>query len=104
MAMVSEDFYHGWVIQVEREPVGYTFQCWMSEQQVDVGLTDAQYYSTFDQALSAGRLRADLESVRLSLTNFLRGKLKHLLLYPDEQNSLENSIAQYIDLAKNQFG
>lgn len=98
---MSEEFYHGWIIQVAHQSVGYTFQCWMSEKYI--GVTDAQHYSTFDQALQAGRLRADLECVRLSLTNFLRGKLKVLLLYPDEQNALENSIAQYIDVAKNQL-
>ena len=102
MTEIREEFYHGWVIQVAQEHAGYTFQCWMSDQQV--GVTDAQSYATLEHALRAGRLRADLESVRLSLTAFLHGKLKLLLLNPDERNALENSIAQYIDTAKHQFG
>jgi hypothetical protein len=101
MTEIREEFYHGWMIQVAQEHIGYTFQCWMSEQQI--GVTDAQCYSTFEQAVSAGRFRADLESVRLSLTTFLRGKLHFLLLNSDERNALENSIAQYIDTAKPQF-
>jgi hypothetical protein len=99
---MSEEIYHGWLIRIAQESVGYTFQCWRSEQQI--GVTDTQHYSTFEHALRAGRLRADLESVRLSLTTFLHGKLQVLLLNSAERDSLENSIAQYIDLAKHQLG
>lgn len=98
MAEIREESYHGWMVRVAQEQTGYTFQCWMSERQV--GVTDARYYSTVEQALYAGRLRADLESVRLSLTAFLHGKLQRLLLNAEEQHALENSIAQYIDIAK----
>jgi hypothetical protein len=102
MTETREEFYHGWVIQVIQEQMGCTFKCWMSEQQIS-SITDAQSYSTFEQALSAGRLRADLESVRLALSAFLHGKLQLLLLNSDERNALENSIAQYIATAKPQF-
>jgi hypothetical protein len=97
MSEIREEFYHGWIIQVAQEQVGYTFQCWMSHQEVSI--TDAQSYLTFEQAFIAGRSRADLESVRLSLTAFLNGKLQLLLLNSDERNALENSIVQYIDAA-----
>ncbi|MBD2314159.1 hypothetical protein H6G20_21040 [Desertifilum sp. FACHB-1129] len=99
--MIVEEFYHGWVIQVTQQPDGYIFQCWMSEKRTSV--TDTQSYPTIDRAFRAGQLRADLESVRLSLRNFIRGKLKLLQLYPDEQNALENSVAQYIDTATHQL-
>jgi hypothetical protein len=101
MANISPEFYHGWVIRISQDQAGYFFQCWMSEQQTVI--IDAQCFSTLDQALQAAKLRADLESVRLSLTAFLRGKLQFLLLNPEEQNALEHSIVQYIDAAKHQF-
>lgn len=93
-----KETYHGWMIQVSEAQMGYTFHCWITEQEM--GVTDAQNYSTLEQAFSAARLRADLESVRLSLTTFLQGKLQFLLLNSAEQIALENSIAQYIDKAK----
>lgn len=101
MTELREEFYHGWVIQVAQEQGGYTFRCGMQEQQISV--TDAQYYSTFENALRAGQLRADLESVRLALTTFLHGKRQFLLLHSEEQNALEHSIAQYIEATKHQF-
>ena len=101
MAEIWEEFYHGWLIQVAQDQMGYTFQCWRAGHQASV--TDAQYYATFEHALRAGQLRADLESVRLSLTTFLRSKRHLLLLHLDEQNALEKSIAQYIDTANHQF-
>lgn len=101
MTEIREEFYHGWTIQAAQGQAGYTFQCWMAGKQV--GVTDAQYYSTFERALSAGRLRADLESVRLALTTFLHGKLQLLLLNANEREALENSIAHYINTAKHQF-
>jgi hypothetical protein len=101
MAIVQEEFYHGWLIQVIQERAGYTVQCEIPQQQLSIH--DTQHYATIEQALIAGRLRADLESVRLSLTRFLRSKLKLLLLYPDEREALESSISQYIDRAKHQF-
>lgn len=101
MAEIRKEFYHGWMIRVIQKQVGYTFQCWTSERLIDV--TDTQQYSTIEYALCAGRARADLESVRLSLTSFLRGRLQLLLLNSDERNALEDSIAQYINTAKSEF-
>ncbi|MBD2088952.1 hypothetical protein H6F67_03680 [Microcoleus sp. FACHB-1515] len=92
---MKKEFYHGWVIRVVQKPAGYCFECRMIDRHGRV--SDAQCYSTPEQALQAGRLRADLESVRLSLTSFLRGKLKLVWLYPDEQTALENSIDRYIN-------
>ncbi|GAB4367990.1 MAG: hypothetical protein Kow00121_06710 [Elainellaceae cyanobacterium] len=105
MAEIQEEFYHGWTIQIAQEQVGYTFQCWMSKPVGEqVSFTDAQYYSTVEHALRIGRWRADLESMRLSLTTFLQGKFQFLLLNSAERNALENSIAQYIDVARHQLG
>lgn len=101
MTEIWEESYHGWAIQAVQADKGYLFNCWMPEQQM--GVTDMQYYQTLDQAFRAGRLRADLESVRLSLTTFLRGNLQLLLLGTEEKNALESSIARYIDTAKHQF-
>lgn len=101
MAELCEEFYHGWVIQVAQEQGRYTFRCCIQAQQISV--TDTQNYSTFEHALRAGQLRADLESVRLALTTFLRGKRHFLLLHSEEQNALERSIAQYIEATKHQF-
>lgn len=92
---MKKEFYHGWVIQVLKNPAGYSFECQMIDRQGRI--SDPQCYSTSDQAFQAGRLRADLEGVRLSLTSFLRGKLKRVWLYPDEQTALENSIDRYIN-------
>ncbi|NJL19955.1 MAG: hypothetical protein HC895_02665 [Leptolyngbyaceae cyanobacterium SM1_3_5] len=92
---MKKESYHGWVIQVVQKPAGYSFECRMIDRQGRI--SDAQCYSTSEQAFQAGRLRADLESVRLSLTSFLRGKLKLIWLYPDEQTALENSIDRYIN-------
>lgn len=101
MAEISMEFYHGWGIRISQSQAGYSFQCWMLEQQT--GVIDGQCYATLDQALRAAQLRADLESVRLALTAFLHGQLQFLLLNPEEQNALECSIMQYIDAAKHQF-
>jgi len=96
--MMRKEFYHGWVIQIFRQSVGYSFECQMAERRGCV--SDVQCYATIEQALQAGRLRADLESVRLSLSSFLHGKLKLALLHPDEQNALEDSIDRYISTAQ----
>lgn len=100
--MAGEEFYHGWLIQITQKQDGFCFQCWMSGGTV--GVTDSQPYPTLEQALYAGKLRADLESVRLSLTSFLNSKLHRLLLNSEERSSLERSIIQYIDCAKYQIG
>lgn len=93
--------YHGWIIEITQDALGYTFQCLQLEQQISV--TNDQHYLTVEQALSGGQLRADLESVRLSLTTFLQGKFQLLLLNSHERSALEASVNQYIDLAQHQF-
>lgn len=98
MAVAQEISYHGWMIEIIQETSGYRFQCWMTDHLM--GVTDYHYYNTFQQAISAGQLRADLESVRLSLTSFLQSKLHRLLLKAPERKALENSIATYIDQAR----
>ncbi len=95
--MSSQEPYHGWLIELIQEQAGYSFQCCWLEKSISV--SDHQIYVTSEQALRGARLRADLETVRLSLSNFLQGKLQRLLLSPDERASLENSIAQIVDSA-----
>lgn len=98
MIEIQEEFYHGWMIRVSRQQIGYTFLCWIADQ--DIGITDARSYSTASQALRAGQLRADLESVRLSLTTFLYSKLQCVHLTSDEREALEYSLFRYIDTAQ----
>jgi hypothetical protein len=100
--MVGEELYHGWLIQITQKQDDFFFQCWMSAGTI--GVADSYPYTTLEQALSAARLRADLESVRLALTSFLNSKLHRLLLNTDERNALEQSITQYIDSTKYQIG
>ncbi|HEY9669235.1 MAG TPA: hypothetical protein V6C91_20655 [Coleofasciculaceae cyanobacterium] len=94
--MSSEESYQGWLIRVVEEPGGYAFQCWILDRELSV--SDRKLYSNREQALKAAKLRAKLESVRLSLTGFLHGKLQLLLLSPDEVTALENSISQFVDI------
>ncbi len=101
MAEIQDEFYQGWIIQIAQDQLGFRFYCWMVERQT--GISDGQFYATVEAALRAGRLRADLETVRLALTSFLNGKRQFLLLHIDERNALENSIDRYIDTVKHQF-
>lgn len=101
MVQIQEEFYHGWLIQVAEGQLGYAFYCWIEGRPS--GITDAQPYATVRAALQAGKLRADLESVRLALTTFLNGKRQFLLLHPDERNALEGSITDYIDTVSHQL-
>jgi hypothetical protein len=98
MAQIQEEFYHGWLIQIAQAQLGYKFHCWTRERPANV--TDAQPYATAEAALQAGQLRADLESARLALVDFLHGKRQFLLLHPDERSALESSITHYIERAK----
>lgn len=98
--MVTKEFYNGWLIQIAREQIGYSYQCSAPEQQTMKA--DMCRYATVDAALHAAKLRADLEGVRLSLTQFLHGKLQRLLLNSEEKTALENSIAQFIDATQHQ--
>lgn len=93
--MGSGEPYHGWLIEVVEEATGYSFRCHHPMQELVVG--DHQAYLTYEQALKVARLRADLESVRLSLVYFLHSKLQLLLLSPNERAALENSITQCVD-------
>jgi len=95
--MAIEVLHHGWLVQVTRERTGYAFRCEASELRATV--IGDRHYSTCLAALQAGKLRADLESVRLSLTTFIHGKLQRLLLSPEERIALEDSIAQFVEVA-----
>ncbi|HEY9735900.1 MAG TPA: hypothetical protein V6D06_06440 [Trichocoleus sp.] len=86
--------YHGWLIEVVQEQAGYLFQCCHPER--DFVVTDQRSYLTFEQALQAAKLRADLESVQLALHHFINGRLQLLLLSPAERAALEDSVAQCV--------
>lgn len=95
--MSKQEPYHGWLIELISEQAGYSFQCCWPEKSITA--SDNQIYATSEQALRGARLRADLETVRLSLSSFLQGKLQRLLLSSDERTALENSITQIVDSA-----
>ncbi|HEY9880681.1 MAG TPA: hypothetical protein V6D29_19645 [Leptolyngbyaceae cyanobacterium] len=87
--------YHGWLVEIVEESSGYSFRCHHPKQELVV--SDHQVYLTYEQALKVARLRADLESVRLSLVYFLHSKLQLLLLSPAERSALENSITHCVN-------
>ncbi|MBD0268551.1 MAG: hypothetical protein ICV77_09685 [Cyanobacteria bacterium Co-bin8] len=87
--------YNGWLIELVRGQAGYSFRCQHPGQNFVV--SDERTYLTYEQALKAARLRADLESVQLALRHFINGRLQLLLLSPAERVALENSLAQCVN-------
>lgn len=97
--MSNTQNYHGWIINLVPESTNYSFLCCLPEKNIVV--TDGLSYSTDQKALRAAWLRADLEAVKLCLTNFLHGSRARLVLTPTELTSLEKSIAQVVNSACN---
>jgi len=95
--MTNKQNYHGWIITLIPESTNYSFLCCLPEKNFVV--TDGLSYSTSQQALRAAWLRADLEAVKLSLTDFLHGNLQRLFLTGAELTALENSIAKVVNSA-----
>lgn len=100
LSMICVESYHGWLIELICESAGYTFRC--QHPQTDFSAGDGQYYGTYEQALQVARLRADLESVRFSLSHFLNSKLQLLLLSPAERLALQNSLEQCVSAVSHQ--
>lgn len=63
--MTKKKPYHGWLIEVVPQQIGYTFQCWLPNEMV--GVSDYQTYPNLESAFVAAQKRADLEAVRLAL-------------------------------------
>jgi hypothetical protein len=94
--------YHGWLIELTYESIGYSFRC----LDLDKGfsISDRQMYPTLWQALQSAQKRADLESVSLALVGFLNeisGRCYYL--GSDDRSALTHSIAQYIESASQAF-
>jgi hypothetical protein len=86
--------YHGWQIELIAEIQGYSFQCWRVDGRE--GISDRLVYATSEQALTAARRRADLESACLALLRFLNdigGRSYYLTR--DDRDALQNSILEY---------
>jgi hypothetical protein len=86
--------YHGWQIELIAEIQGYSFQCWRVDGRE--GISDHLVYATSEQALTAARRRADLESACLALLRFLNdigGRSYYLTR--DDRDALQNSILEY---------
>lgn len=98
--MHQREQYHGWVIELMSDQVGYSFQCRHPDQNIVI--SNRRTYLTYEKALETAKLRADLESVHLSLSHFLDGKFQLFLLNPVERSALENSIVQCIDAVSHQ--
>ena len=92
--------YHGWLIELVQEQAGYLFQC--RHPGRDWVVSDERPYLTYEQALRAARLRADLESVQLALSHFVNGRLQLLLLSPAERAALDNSLTQCVAAVSDQ--
>jgi hypothetical protein len=94
--------YHGWLIELNYETTGYSFQC--RDLQKSNTIRDLQIYPTLWQALQAAQKRADLESVSLALVSFLNeisGRCYYL--GSDDRIALTHSIAEFVQSASQTF-
>lgn len=92
--MKMKEQYHGWLIELISDQGGYSFQCWTAQERI--GISDRQIYSTFEQALSIAKKRADLESVRWALTRFLDDACLRYKLTVEELIALEASVLAFV--------
>jgi hypothetical protein len=67
--MLTQQQYHGWIIELRYLPSGYSFACYFPEEQIII--TDEKKYPTREQAMRAAYLKADLETAGLALIRFL---------------------------------
>ncbi|RUR72357.1 DUF1830 domain-containing protein [Chlorogloeopsis fritschii PCC 9212] len=95
--MKLKQIYYGWLIELTPLPTGYLFNCWMPGEKT--GFSDRQIYPTFVQALMAGKRRADLETVSLSLIHFLNQSYKLCNLSLPEYQALEKSVFDFVKQA-----
>jgi hypothetical protein len=88
-----QELYHGWLIELQQQPQGFSFQCWLPGKRLAV--SDRNFYPTSDLAIAAAHQRADVESARWAIehcyTNYLAGNLS-----PDEYTTLEDLILESV--------
>ncbi|HEY9650530.1 MAG TPA: hypothetical protein V6C95_07695 [Coleofasciculaceae cyanobacterium] len=92
--MNATEHYHGWLIELSREGTGYSFRCWLPEEQVFI--SDRKTYPTMEQALRVAKIRADLEAVYLVLLHFLNEVYQQCNLSPDEHIALASSVLEFV--------
>jgi hypothetical protein len=93
--MLTQQKYHGWLIKLVPELVGYSFECCLPEGQVII--SDNKIYPTPEQALREAYLRADLETAGLALVSFLNeiyGRCYYLT--SDDHMALTSSILEFL--------
>jgi hypothetical protein len=77
--MQHRSFYHGWLIELDQQSWGYSFQCWLPNEWL--GVSDRVLYPSTTAALAAAQSRADLEAARLALehcySTFQQGELPY---------------------------
>ncbi|WP_013334626.1 hypothetical protein [Gloeothece verrucosa] len=88
--------YHGWMISIIDEPIGFSFYCCFPLKRI--ALDGCQIYSTQERALAIAKDRIDLALACLALMNFLN-EAKQRLYYLSSQ---EHEVLSYylIDLAQ----
>jgi hypothetical protein len=93
--MINTRFnYHGWQIELIAEMQGYFFQCWRLGGSE--AISDCLVYATYEQALTAARHRADIESACLALLRFLNDiGSRSYYLTRDDRDALRDSILEY---------
>lgn len=92
--MKVKQLYHGWLIELIPEPVGYSFRCWFPGEET--ALCDRKTYSTRGQALRVARVRADLEAAYLAWLRFLNEMYQKSHLTPNEHLALASSVLEFV--------
>jgi hypothetical protein len=93
--MLTQQKYHGWVIDLIPEQSGYLFECSFNEARVKI--SDRNIYPTAAQALKAAYSRADLEAAGLALIRFLNeiyGRCYYLT--SNDHIALTSSILEFL--------
>lgn len=92
--MKVKQLYHGWLIELIPETVGYSFRCWFPGEET--ALCDRKTYSTRDQALRVAKVRADLEAAYLVLLRFFNEMYQKSHLTADEHLALASSVLEFV--------
>ncbi len=74
---MTQELYHGWLIELDEQPEGFSYQCWLPGNRLAV--SDRISYATLESARTAAHDRANLESVKWALqhcyANYIEGSL-----------------------------
>ncbi|WP_413173404.1 hypothetical protein [Anabaena azotica] len=95
--MKCKYLYYGWLIELIPLSKGYIFKCWMPNEEI--GISNNHIYPSLFQAIMAARTRAKIESVRLSLLNFLTESYDNFQLTSQEYMTLKNSVIDFATVA-----